>query len=285
MAERPSSVVRPPGTPDPVPAEIPPGGQHGNPQVVPSVLRAIRILNALAAGPPSASLASLSKRLQLPRSSTLALCNSLLQAEMLTRDPDGAFRIGPHVLELSRSYLRQTDLHTEFERAISELGGLRAQTVVCAVLRERHVVYIARRAGTYPVSVNYEVGMRLPAHCTASGLALLAGLSDAELLDHYDGHDADSFEILTPRSIRSLPELMRRLTTVRIDGYAVDDEETALGMLCIGAGIRDDNGKTVGAVAVSIAKAALQDGEVPGLATEVRRLGDRISSGLGAPPT
>ena len=49
MVQRPSSVVRPPGTREPVPVDVVPAGQHANPQVVPSVLRAIRILNALAA--------------------------------------------------------------------------------------------------------------------------------------------------------------------------------------------------------------------------------------------
>src|SRR4051812_33074729 len=88
-------------------------------QTVPSVTRAVRILNALAAGPANASLASLSRRLQLPRSSALALCNTLVETGLLVRNPDGTYRLGSHVLELSRSFLGQTDLHSEFERAVA----------------------------------------------------------------------------------------------------------------------------------------------------------------------
>src|SRR4051794_19503101 len=102
-------------------------------QVVPSVARAVRILNALAAGPGSASLASVSRRLELPRSSTLALCNTLVEAALLVRNGDGTYRLGPQVLELSRSFLKQTDLHSEFVRVVAELNVLPEQTVVCAV--------------------------------------------------------------------------------------------------------------------------------------------------------
>src|SRR5580704_15313095 len=89
-------------------------------QVVPSVIRAGAILDALASGPPTATLAALSQRLGYPRSSTLALCNSLVVAGLLLRDADGAYRLGPHTLELSRAYLGRTDLLSEFRRAVAE---------------------------------------------------------------------------------------------------------------------------------------------------------------------
>jgi DNA-binding IclR family transcriptional regulator len=252
-------------------------------QVVPSVVRAVRILNALAAGPANASLASLSRRLQLPRSSTLALCNTLVETGMLARNADGTYRMGPHVLELSRSFLGQTDLHSEFERVVSGLNVLPEQTVVCAVLRDDDVVYIGRRNGTYPLGVSYEIGMRLPAHCTASGLAMLAQMPDDEVEARYADADEDGLVTLTARSIASVPELLDRLADVRKRGYAVDNEETALGMLCIGAAVRDATGSPVGAVAVSMAKAAIREREIPGMAADVQRLAVQISAGLGAP--
>lgn len=258
-------------------------GGARNGQTVPSVMRAVRILNALAAGPANASLASLSRRLQLPPSSTLALCYTLVATGLLVRNPDGTYRLGSHVLELSRSFLGQTDLHSEFERAVAELNVLPEQTVVCTVLRDRDVVYIGRRTGTYPLGVSYEIGMRLPAHCTASGLALLSGMTDDEVTALYDAADDEGLMTLTARSIASVPQLLDRLATVRDTGYAVDDEETAVGMLCIGAAVRDASSSAVGAVAVSMAKAAIQEREVPGLAADVQRLAARVSSSLGAP--
>jgi IclR family transcriptional regulator, blcABC operon repressor len=258
---------------------------RGRPQIVPSVIRAVRILNTLAAGPANASLASLSRRLQLPPSTALSICNSLVQANMRGRNVDGTYRLGPQVLELSRGFLNQTDLHSEFQRAVAELNVLPEQTIVCAVLRERDVVYIGRRPGTYPIGVSYEIGMRLPAHCTASGLALLSGLTDDELLQLFTEEGAGDLVTLTARSIASVPQLLDRVADIRARGYAVDNEETALGMLCVGAAVRDDARRTIGAVAVSMAKAALREREVPSIAAEVQQLAHRISIALGAPPS
>lgn len=249
-------------------------------QVVPSVLRAGRILDELASGPPRATLASLSIGLGIPRSSTLALCNSLVETGLLTRDPDGLYRLGPHTLELSRAFLGQADFHAEFQRVVPELGVLPEQTLVCAVLRERDVVYIGRRAGTSPLGVGYEIGMRLPAHCTATGLSMLSTLPESRVEELYEGAE---FEHLTDRSIGSLEELRERLAVVRERGYAVDDGETAPGMICIGVPVSGDGGETVGAVAVSMPKGAHSGAQLTADAADLRRLADQISRGLGAP--
>lgn len=247
---------------------------------MPSVLRAGSILDALASGPPRATLASLSRGLSIPRSSTLALCNSLVETGLLARDPDGLYRLGSHTLELSRAFLSQTDFHAEFQRVVSGLGLLAEQTLVCAVLRGRDVVYIGRRAGTSPLGVSYEIGMRLPAHCTATGLSMLSTLSRERVDELYAGA---RLERLTDRSIASVRELHERLVNVRKRGYAVDDEETVRGMICIGAPVRDDGGATAGAVAVSMPKAARHKRELAAVAGDVQRIADAVSHGLGAP--
>lgn len=253
---------------------------RGRGQLVPSVIRASRILDTLAAGPPSATLASISRRLGYPRSSTLALCNSLVEAGLLLRDADGSYRLGPHTLELSRAFLSRTDLLTEFRRAVAETSSLAEQTLVCAVLRGRDVIYLGSRPGTSPLGVTYDVGLRLPAHCTASGLVMLSALDEAELDALYA--DVDDFERLTARSLSDVGELRERLATTRERGFAVDDEETALGMLCIGAAVRDDAGETVGAVAVSMPKGARTKADLDADAEALRRLAERISRALGA---
>jgi DNA-binding IclR family transcriptional regulator len=93
---------------------------------------------------------------------------------MLARGADGTYRFGPYLLELSRSLLGQIDLHSEVERVLERLGLLSDHTVTVSVLRDDDVVYIGRRSGQYPLGISSEIGMRLPANCTASGLAMLA---------------------------------------------------------------------------------------------------------------
>jgi DNA-binding IclR family transcriptional regulator len=66
-------------------------------------------------------------------------------------------------------------------------------------------------------------------------------------------------------------------------GYAVDDEETAVGMHCVGAAVRDSSTHVAGAVSVAIPKAAVHEREVPSIAADVQRLASTVSSALGGP--
>jgi IclR family transcriptional regulator, blcABC operon repressor len=249
-------------------------------QTVESVTRAVNILNAFASGLSNPTLAKLSRHLALPRSSTLALCNTLVRTGLLIRDTDDTYRLGPHVLELSRAYLAKTDLPGEFDRLCRELDVLPDQTLVLSVLNETDVVYIGRRRGSRPIGVSYELGMRLPAHCTASGKALLCVLSSEQVRAAYRAYP-DRLPTLTPKSITRLDVLIRHLEETARRGYAVDDEETALGMACVGAPIFDAGGDAVGAVAVSLVKAALTPDELAVAAAHLCRLATHISTAVG----
>jgi DNA-binding IclR family transcriptional regulator len=254
-----------------------PGGQ-----IVPSVTRAVAILNLLASGQATATLAEISKALAIPRSSALALCNTLVATGLLRRAGDGTYRLGSHTLELSRAFLAQTGLHSEFERAVHELGSVTDHTLVLSVLDGTDVVYVGRRNGSRAVGVSYELGMRLPAHCTASGKAMLCELETDEVRRLYRD-SGPALPALTHRSIKTIPELLSELSRCRARGNATDDEETALGMFCIGAAIRDNTGRVCGAVALSLVKAALSTDELTGTASEVVLLAEHISAALGAP--
>lgn len=164
---------------------------------------------------------------------------------------------------------------------VAETSFLPAQTLVCSVLRGRDAVYVGNRPGASPLGVTYETGLHLPAHCTESGLTMLSTLEDAKLNELYE--DVTDFEQLTPKSVSSLSELRTRLAEARERDYAIDDEDTALGMLCIGATVWDDAGDTAGAVGVSMPKGAWSAAELRRDTDELQRLAERISHGLGAP--
>jgi DNA-binding IclR family transcriptional regulator len=252
-------------------------------QFAPALARGVKILDVLASSAAPASLASISRCLELPRSSTLALCNTLVSAGLVVRDTAGTYRLGPHLLVFSRSYLSQTDLHLEFERQCHELDVLPEHTLVLSVLDGTDVTYIGRRRGARPVAISY-FGMRLPANCTASGKALLSSLEPGELRSLYRNHAQDGLPALSPKSIVNFEALIEDLAEAAGRGYAIDDEEAAPGMICVGAPVSDTTGRAIGAVAVSMVKAALTADELVVVASELCRLTAIISIALGGRP-
>lgn len=220
---------------------------------VPAVERALSVLDALAAAPEPLTLATLTVRTGLPKSSVLGLCATLARGGLVQRTSEGCYRLGVRTVDLAHAYLAHTDLTTEFVGAWESLA-MPAETVVLSVLDGSDVIYVACRNGSTGLSFNYRIGMRLPAACTASGKALLSTLTPETIAALYATNDIGN---LTAHSLPNIAALCSDLERTRTRGYAIDDEETREGMACIGAPIFDSPHGTaaVAAVAISLLKA------------------------------
>lgn len=242
--------------------------------VVPSVLKAARLLDVVAASTDPLSLAQLCERLELPKSSTLSLCTSLTQSGLLRRFEDGAYHLGSHLVDLAHAYLARTDVAKEFNEAFDSLRLLHEEGAVLAIRDGTDVIYIACRNGSRPMGITYRVGMRLPASCTATGKAILSTLADDEVKALYKGLRLPH---LTDKSLRSVAALLTDLREVRTRGYAIDDEETREGMRCVGAPICDGlGGPAIGAVAVSMLKGGANEKREEAVVDTLQQLSEKL---------
>lgn len=91
-----------------------------------------------------------------------------------------------------------------------------------------------------------------------------------------------TLERKTPCTITQ-PELLRRvLEEVRTPGYAVDDEETNLGVRCVSAPIYDYTGRVVAALSASGPAERLPLSRVPDMARKIVASAQEVSMALGA---
>ncbi|MFA6311907.1 MAG: IclR family transcriptional regulator [Sterolibacterium sp.] len=248
--------------------------------VVPSILKAVQILDTLAMAKGPMTLAELTQRLELPKSSMLALCTSLTLTGMLSRLDSGAYHLGTHLLDLSHAYLGSIDLTKEFVSTWDSLAMPPGEGIVLGVLDATDVVYVACRNSDSPLGVTYRIGMRLPANCTATGKALLSTLPDERVRTLYRNKTLDQ---LTPHSHVTLKALLKDLHATRLRGYAIDDEETREGMCCFGAPVFDSSGSyAIAAVAVSTLKRPGESGGKPPVTEAVLDFARILSKRLGA---
>ncbi|GAC1412114.1 MAG: IclR family transcriptional regulator BlcR [Candidatus Velthaea sp.] len=246
---------------------------------VPAVERAIAILDALATASEPLGLAALAARLRLPKSSVLGLCVTLARSGLLQRNADRTYRLGVRLVDFAHAYLAKLDITTEFVQILDTLEDMSRETIVLSVLDGADVVYVACRNGTHGLSLNYRIGMRLPASCTASGKAQLSALPraaiDALLPD-------DPLETLTRHSLATLDALRADLAATRERGFALDNEETREGMCCVGAPVVDAEGRAVAAVAISLLKIEYDTETYHRAVDAVRRLAIALSRRLAA---
>ena len=119
--------------------------------LVPSVTRALALLDLLAQERAPMGLARLASSLGLPKSSVHALCNTLLTLGYLRRQGDAGFFIGPRVMPLADAFVSGTDVAQSFNRLWDEMGTPPEETVILSVLNGTDVVYVAARSGVRPL--------------------------------------------------------------------------------------------------------------------------------------
>lgn len=198
---------------------------------VPAITRAVAILDALAAADADGlTVTELARALGLAKSSTANICASLEATRLISRSGH-RHTLGRKLVELGGRYLSGLDQVQVFADGCRRSEHLCRETARLAVLDGIHVVYLARYDGTQSLRLTADVGDRLPASVTATGKAVLATLSRAEVERRYGG--TASLPVLTDRSIPTVDQLIDDLAVTRARGYATDDEESTPGVACV----------------------------------------------------
>lgn len=227
---------------------------------VPAADQTLRILAFLARqrGPvPARTIAS---GLGIPRSSVYHLLSTLLEHHFVVHLPEERrWGLGIAAFELAGGYARQQPLARLGRPVLADLVDRAHESAHLAVMHGRDVLYIVEeRAPKRPALVT-DVGVRLPAHLTATGRAMLAALPREQVRALYP--DATAFADRTGRGPRRPGELRELLRQARERGYATEDDEVTLGLRSIGAVVRDHVGWPTAAIAVTWPADAQRDAE------------------------
>ncbi|MEU7293694.1 IclR family transcriptional regulator [Streptomyces exfoliatus] len=220
-------------------------------RLVPAVTRAFDILELFLEGDGTLSSPEITRRLQLPRTTTHELVSTLTARNYLipVRDQPGRYRLGVRAYQLGSRYAEQLDLAAEGHQVARELVDTCGETVHVAVLEDADVIYIAKVDSTHAVRMVSAAGRRLPAHCTAVGKMLLATLPEYELDERLEGRELTA---MTPASLSDPDALRAALTEIRILGVAVEQQESNPDVSCVAAPVRDRSGRVVAALSVSV---------------------------------
>lgn len=217
---------------------------------VPASDATLRVLSYLAAqrGPvPAAQIAS---SLELPRSTIYHLLDVMQDRGFVVHLPEARrYGLGVAAFELSSGYSRQQPLSRLGRPLLAELSDRLGESVHLAVLHGRDVLYIVEERAPHRPHLVTDVGVRLPAHLTASGRAMLAELPRGQVRALFP--DQSAFVDRTGLGPQRYSDLRRMLDEIAADGYATEDGEVTMGLASVGAVVRDHLGWPAAAVAVT----------------------------------
>ncbi len=250
---------------------------------VQSLVRALGLLNRIAElSDDGASLTDLAQQVGLPASTAHRLLTTLEQERYVRFTHEGRlWSVGVQAFVVGCTFTRTRSLAGVARRHMRHLMEDGGETVNLAVEDEGEAVYLSQVECRQMMRAFARPGTRVPLHCSAVGKAILSAVSDKRLskILHQRGMPR-----LTVKTITSPSGLRADLERVRATGYAVDDEEHAIGLRCIAAPIFDETGDVVAAVSASGPMARISDERMSQLGALVLEASRAISADMGASP-
>ncbi len=233
------------------------------------------MLRFLAAQPHPVAMEAIMRAVDLPRSTAYHLLTAMVDEGFVVHlADDRCYGLGVAAFEVGSGYSHQEPLQRITRRPLAALADRTGHSAHLAVLHGRDVLYVVeeRAAGRPPLVT--DVGVRLPAHLTASGRAILAALPANQVRALFPSRTA--FVERNGHGPTSLSALRTVLAETRQRGYATEDGEITTGFASVASPVLDHNGLPVASVAVTYAGTAA----LPPIVSAVRSTADAVTRRL-----
>lgn len=226
----------------------------------PAVLKAFRLLEAVASARGAMTLSELARRLGYSKGTLHGLIGALLDCEALCESPRGrGYAIGPAVVELA---FRSRNFFRIVEQAQPVLDSLRdriGETVCLGVLSRTRGLIVATAEAAKPLKISAPPGTSIPLLAGAVGKVFLAGLPRARAVSLIREQGLLPY---TPQAITDRKRYLQELETVRRQGFAIDREEYLPGVRAVAVALGSPAGLPLALWVVGLAEtmneAALQ---------------------------
>ena len=256
-------------------------GQRGEPpRRIETVDRALQALEELAEAPGGLGVSELGRHLGIDKSTAHRLLGTLHARGFVRQLPHTQrYSLGLRLAGLGAIAVRGVDLTDVARPHIEQLRDRTGEAGSLAVLADGDVMILARAMSNGALTVSHGVGSRMAVHCSALGKVLLAGADDPEAVSRVLAQRGLTRQ--TDNTIVDAGLLVEQLESVRRQGWALDDEESSIGLRCLAAPVRDAAGAVVAALGISGPTSRVTRGDVERLSELVRGAADALSAALG----
>ena len=247
-----------------------------------SVDRALDVLDLLASASSSLGVSAIARQLGASKSAMFAVLQTLESHNLVSSSGDlnsRAYTLGLGLARLGNRALQQVSLRDVAMPHLAELEAATKLSARVSVLEGESAVVVGQVDSPAGIRFNLNMGGRERLHCSGMGKAILACQPEARVRADAERH---GLAARTRHTIVDPDVLLADLAKVRARGFAVDDEEDAEGICCIGASVFDHRDTCTGAISVTGLKPMFPQADVLRIGNLVARTARRISRELGA---
>jgi len=209
--------------------------------------RALDVLECFTDEDSVFSLNEVAQLVHLPGPSLFRILLTLESRNYLVRNPDGSYRLARKLLigKLAERSERLIEIiHPELQKLSSRFN----ETASLAFLIDDRIQVLDTVETFHEIRVSNRPGRVLPPHCSALGKTITAfqQLSLSERILEVYGLNQRTAKTLTDRTA-----LQSEFERIRTQGYALDNEESIEGGVCVSAPIMLRKGRVVAALSLS----------------------------------
>lgn len=241
--------------------------------------RGLAILELLSEHPDGLELHEIATALSLPKSSTHNLLQTLLTLRYIRLHHSTRYQLTLRTFEVGAAVVQTTDVTQVLRQYMQQAFAECNETMHCGVLSGREVLYIDKIESTQSIRMASHVGIRMPLYATAMGKAFLAEMTDDEVRTLYHGV---TLSPLTSHTLVNLEALIAQLHDIRARGWALEDQENADNVSCVGVAILGRDGRPAYALSISAPTFRMTEEAAANCGALLRRAKRRIERVLRA---
>lgn len=216
------------------------------PRTIKAVERAAAIIDAIENGGP-VGVSELATELGVSKGTAHTYLSTLTRERLLAKSGE-EYRLSLQYLSLAERLKSRIDIYDLAKNEVDKLAAETGERAQFAMLEDGLVANVYRAEGEDAIRTTVTIGQYDYPHYIAVGKAMIAHLPEDRLAEIVE---ETGLPARTDRTITDREELEAHLATIRERGYAVDDEERARGVRCVGAPLLDDAGGVLGAISIS----------------------------------
>ena len=241
-----------------------------------AIERAVNLIGILVKEKRPLGINDLSQVLALAPSTTHRILQTLCAQGYVYQDLDTRrYGIGPSLLEITRYISLRYDLIRRAHPYLQELMELSGETANLAELHGTSIIYLSQVESPSMVRMFTNPGAAVPLYCTGVGKVFLADMHDDQVQQIIGKVRLKQF---TPNTICDVDQLLKELEQIRIQRFAIDNEEREAGVRCLASGVRSKPGTVIAALSISGPSSRISGEQIPRLSETIVEIADRFSN-------
>lgn len=238
----------------------------------------LQVLEALDSGAAERGISDLAREVGISKAAVHRILATYVRRGYVVQNPASSlYAIGPRLRRFSFVASGKLDLLAISRPFLTELRDATLDTVHLAVLEGGESVYVAKEDGLHPVQVTSRVGARCPAHCVATGKALLAFAEPADR----ERLVAAGLTRYTPLTNAEPVDFFNDMAAIRTRGCAINYGEWRTEVRGVAAPVFDGSGRAVAALGVCSPASRMPDSRLDEACALVTSVATRLSANLG----